>query len=336
MNVKMFLKLRLIFGLVVLAMHSLFWVMFHSLAVVLSRTKQGVTALFLVALLSFGVIYPPLGVFAAVRGTGPTATDIAAKNPHKTSTTPSIGKINMSSPPAPSTRLQSNIPAAADAIRSTGNGAAFFEALKGKVNNEALSNPTIPKRNIQPHELTDKRRATSSQFQNKDGSITQTNYFSPHFYQNNGSWDTIDTTLVTDNNATDSGKALSTVEPLISSPNAYIEKANSWQARFTPSDFSGGMIRIGQNGSQVGFSPVNANTVNPTITTDANGKQTVHYVNLWNGVDVEYVVESDQVKEAIILKEKRAVSQVRFKLIGAQLQKSVGADASIAFGITGA
>lgn len=336
MDMKKFLRPRTIFALVVVTMHSRSWGAFHTLSVVINRNKQRVIALFLVALLSFGVICPPVAVFAAVRGTGPTAADIAAKNPHKTSITPSIGKINMSSPPAPTTGLQSNIPAAADAIRSTANGAAFFGALKGKVNNEALSNPTIPKRDIQPHELTDKRRATSSQFQNKDGSITQTNYFSPHFYQNNGSWDTIDTTLITDTNAADSGKALSAIEPLISSPNAYIEKANSWQARFTPSDFSGGMIRIEQNGSQVGFSPVNANTVNPTITTDTSGKQTVHYANLWNGVDVEYVVESDQVEEAIILKDKSAASQVQFKLIGAHLQKSTGADASTAFGITGA
>lgn len=197
---------------------------------------------------------------------------------------------------------------------------------------------------IQPHELLNKRTATASKFLNKDGSITQTNYLSPHFYQNNGIWDTIDTTLVQDNDAADSGnvlgRALGTVESWFRSPNAYTVKANSWLARFTPSDFSGGMLRIKQGNSQIGFSPVGANTVNPTITVGEDGKQTVHYDNLWNGIDVEYMVESDQVKEAIVLKDKSVAPQVQFKLVGAGLQrpqpKESDKDAPPAFSISGA
>ena len=195
-----------------------------------------------------------------------------------------------------------------------------------------------------PHELVDDRTATSSMYLNKDGSITKTVYMSPHFYQDNGSWQPIDMTLETDDNAADSsnifGEALGAVESLVSTPNAYKTTANGWEARFTPSDFSGGMVRIEQGSSQVGFSPVNANTVDPVITTDANGQQVVHYNNLWSGIDVEYTVESDQVKEAVVINNKQAASQVQFTVIGADLQKpstaSTPTDPQPAFTITGA
>src|SRR5581483_3486282 len=104
------------------------------------------------------------------------------------------------------------------------------------------------------------------------------------------------------------GQALGAVESWVSSPNAYKTTANGWEARFTPSNFGGGMVRIKQGGSQVGFSPINANTVTPTITTGTDGTQTVHYDNLWSGIDVTYMVESDQVKEAIIINNKSAAS----------------------------
>ena len=207
-----------------------------------------------------------------------------------------------------------------------------------------MSQPVIPKQNRTPRELTDERTATSSVRLNKDGTLTRTNYFAPHFYKNNGAWDKIDTTLQEDDNAADSGnifgKALGKAESLVGSPNSFIEKANDWQARFTPSDFSGGMVRIKEGSTQIGFSPVNANTVTPVITTDSDGQQTVQYNNLWDNVDVHYVVGTDSVKEAIILKNKSAASQVQFKIDGANLQKpakpSTPKDVQPAFNITGA
>ncbi len=306
-----------------------------------AQSKQRVIALFLFVLILAGAFIPPASAFAATQNTGPTAAEIAAMAPHKTSTTPSIGKINMNPAPAPSNSLVSKIPAAADA-RPVGNGTALFSAARGAMSNEPMMTPTIPKPNYQPHELTGMRTATSSVFQNKDGSFTRTNFFSPHFYQNNGKWDQIDTSLVEDTNAADSGNFFGQlwgqVESWFSSPNAFIEKGNSWQARFTPSNFSGGMVRIKQGTDQIGFSPVNANEVNPVLITGANGQQTVHYANLWNGVDVDYIVESGQVKEAIILRDKNATSQTQFKLIGAGLQKPSATNdkTAPAFNIVGA
>ena len=68
--------------------------------------------------------------------------------------------------------------------------------------------------------------------------------------------------------------------------------------------------------------------------------QVVHYDNLWNGVTVDYTVESDQVEEAIILQNSSAASQVQFNVIGASLKQSTTAstasDTQPAFTIDGA
>lgn len=248
---------------------------------------------------------------------------------HKTSTTPSIGTIDTNSVPAPDTSLQQTNAAAANASPAQvgGKTAAFLSSAKSSVTTQPVApvGSTAAKPVFTPHELVQDRTATSSTYLNANGTVTKTDYFSPHFYQTNGSWQPIDNTLETDDNAADStnilGKALGAAESLISSPNAYKTTANNWEGRFAASNFSDGMVRIEEGGSQVGFSPVNANTVNPVITTNSDGEQVVHYDNLWNGIDVEYTVESTMVKEAVIINNKQAASQVQFKVIGADLQK---------------
>src|SRR5581483_11912387 len=277
-----------------------------------SRTKQRLVALFFITLTLFGASSSTL--FMAVVLAQP-ATPTTSKD--QTATPPDYSRI--AAPSIPKSAVQ----AASDATYAAGAAAGFFGTLSTKVNNAALSVPNTIKQNVTPHELTDKRTANSSQYLNKDGSITQTNYVTPHFYKNNDTWQAIDTTLHDDNNAGDAGtilgKAWGAVESLVSPSHAYIVNGNSWQARFASSDLAAGMVRRQQGSSQIGFSPVNANHVDPTITTGKDGKQTVHYYNLWKGVDVEYTVDSTQVKEAIILKDKNATSQIQFRLLGGTL-----------------
>ena len=296
------------------------------ISVAFARTKQRLVALFLVALISFGVIYPPVSVLAATSSDQSPGNTAPKSTLTKTSTIPSMGTINMNPVPAPSTTLKSSIPAAANASPIDGGAGLLGAGSTGSGTNAPAAQLSTQKQSFQPHELVNARTATSSTYLNKDGSLTKTKYFTPRFYQNNGNWDSIDTTLVEDKNAADSGNFLGqlwgTVESWFSSPNAYVEKANGWLTRFTPSNFTGGMVRIKQGNDQVGFSPINANEVNPSMTTDAKGQQTVRYDNLWNNVDVTYKVESGMVKESIILKSKSAAAQVQFKLIGANLQKT--------------
>jgi RHS repeat-associated protein len=308
---------------------------------VFNKIKQRLAMLFFILLILFsssqGVV-----VFAL-----PSSRQIlpSAAASHHTSSQPSIGQINDSSPPAPKP-LTSALPGAVDS-RSPNSSDAATTSIIDQITGRGLSTPVTStsmttKEPVTPHELTSLRTANSSSYLNKDGSVTKTHYFSSHYYQNKGSWDTIDTSLTTDDNAADSGnmfgKALGAVEAWVSSPNTYKTKANGWETRFAPSDFSGGMVRIRMGSSQVGFAPVDANTVSPTITTDSVGRQTVHYTNLWSGVDVNYLVGSDKVSEAIVLKNKDAASQIKFKVIGANLQESsTGSKNPLsAFDITGA
>jgi RHS repeat-associated protein len=270
-----------------------------------------------------------INVDTATQNNAPTPQSIADKVPaaHRTSTTPSIGKIDTDSAPAPDTTIASKYPAAKDTDYSSAgkNAESFQKGLKDVPDGQKLSSVSESKL-YTPHELTNLRTAQSSKYLNADGSITQTNYAAPHYYQESGSWQPIDETLVEDDNASDSGnvfgKALGAVEGMMpAKPNAFKETANSWQARFTPSNFSGGMVRIKEGNSQIGFSPVNAAVVNPDVSKTPDGTQIVKYDNLWPGVSVEYNVKSDQVEEAIILANKDAATQVKFNVIGADLQK---------------
>ncbi|HEU4967198.1 MAG TPA: PA14 domain-containing protein, partial [Candidatus Saccharimonadales bacterium] len=313
---------------------------------IFANTRQRATALVLVVMILFSVLYPSVAAYAVTHPPTRAPAPVPSSLP-KTSTTPSIGNINYTSPPAPSTAFKSKYTAAADAgplDYNSNTSTSFLDKTSRRLNNPLMTPVPSGEPTYSPHELVNARTATSSTFLNKDGTVTKTDYLAPHFYQNNSSWQTIDNTLVADNNAADSGnvfgQALGIIESWVSSPNAYKTQANDWEARFTPSDFAGGMVRVKMGNSQIGFSPVNANTVSPVITTDSNGQQTVHYYNLWNGVDVNYLVTSDKVSEAIVLKTKDANTQIQFKLIGAGLQKpSATKDNNTsqpAFNITGA
>jgi RHS repeat-associated protein len=172
-------------------------------------------------------------------------------------------------------------------------------------------------------ELVDKRTATTSTFRNKDGSLSTRKYYAPKFFKKDDQWKTIDSSLVEDKNAGDAGtifgKAFGTAESWFKDTSTYTVKDNNWQARFGPSDSDEGMVRIKKGDSQIGFTPVDAAHVIPTIKT-VNDKQFIRYIDLWPGVDVEYTVYSAQVKENIILKNKDAKSSVAFSLNGAQLK----------------
>lgn len=287
--------------------------------------RRRLVAFFLCLTIVFGTMVPTA---SAIVATGQRSQPPDTKNSHIKLLDPNLTtKEHHFSTPAGMQPIKAATLAADDA-KSTG-----LLAILGKsstpLNGEALD--TVAKQSkITPHELTDKRTATSSTSVKADGSVVQTNYLTPHFYKSGKDWAIIDTKLTEDKNAGDSGnilgKALGQVESAFSSPNNFTVTDNDWLARFSPSDFSKGMVRIRQGKDQIGFSPVNANTVDPVITTDSKGQQTVRYHNLWNGVDVEYVVVNAGVKENVIINNKTAANSVSFSLIGANLKKNTSSD----------
>jgi len=211
-------------------------------------------------------------------------------------------------------------------LAAAGTQAASNKLLGGAlsqtapVNGEILNGKLPDTPRVQPHELTDRRTAMSSETVNADGTITKKNYVVPQFFKKDGKWENIDNTLVEDKNAGDSGnpfgRALGQVQSWLSSTKNFQVEKNDWQARFSPSNAEQGMVRIKKGGSQVGFSPVGAKDVDPVITTNKDGKQITHYYDLWPGVDVSYVVENAAVKESISIKDKNATNKVSFRMLG--------------------
>ncbi|HSX34528.1 MAG TPA: PA14 domain-containing protein, partial [Candidatus Saccharimonadales bacterium] len=179
---------------------------------------------------------------------------------------------------------------------------------------------------VKTGEITSERTANSTFTRNADGTVTEKRFLNPINYQKDGKWETIDATLVEDKNAGDSGnafgKAFGQMQSWMSSSTNFTVKANDWQARFSPSDSDRGMVRVKKGNDQVGFVPVGAKSVAPVITTDEKGHQTVHYYDLWPGVNVSYEVNGGSVKESIELKDKTATNSMQFKVVGGELAKN--------------
>lgn len=192
---------------------------------------------------------------------------------------------------------------------------------------------------ITPHEIVKDRTANTDTFVNKDGSLTKKTYFMPKYYKKGNGWATIHTDLIEDKNAGDAGtwigEAWGNVESWVSGENNFTVTDNDWKARFAPSDFEGGMVRVQKGDSQVGFVPQNANKVDPAITKKG-GKEIVHYYNLWDGVDVEYEVQSAALKENVIIKSKKSDNSVSFKVLGAGLEARKDSDGATSYKIKGA
>src|SRR5579883_1695031 len=129
-----------------------------------SRTKQRLVALFFITLTLFG----------ASSGTAFALT--------ATSTSPApIPTVTRQNIPAPQSTT-SSVKAAADSFTPIGGGAGFRSLLTSKTTTDPLGMPTSPISRIAPHELTDKRTANTSSYLNQNGSITRTQYMTPHFY----------------------------------------------------------------------------------------------------------------------------------------------------------
>ena len=299
------------------------------------------TALFLLTVFWVSMLVPAASALGAVyeqTQTTKAATAQATANNNHTKPNSHIKQID---PKVANKPMVQNYPGAMQTAKLVNTPSADYNksgdspipGLPGLTKQTSLASATPGLQAKQPskptykqEELINKRTANSSTFRNQDGSYTTKLYRSPKFFKQSGQWQAIDTTLIEDKNAGDSGniagKAWGDVESWFSSTTTYTIKNNDWQARFAPSDAGQGMIRIKQGDSQVGFSPVNANSVTPVITTASNGNQTVHYYNLWPGVDVEYAVLSAELKENIIIKNKNSTSDFAFKLTGGSLQKT--------------
>jgi RHS repeat-associated protein len=301
-----------------------------------SGIKQRFVALFFVSLFVTSLLVPGASAIAA-------AHQPSFHDAHTHKTDPGADKPMKQNYPDALPVQPTKTPPAADYAASTQATASGIPGLAKTQERQAITPGLQPKQMTQPthtaEELTDKRTATSATFRNTDGSYTKKQYYAPKFFKKSSKWQNIDTTLVEDKNAGDASnpltRAVGTVESWVKPTSTFTVRDNDWQARFASSHASEGMVRIKKDGSQIGFSPANAKDVAPVITTGKDGIQTVHYYDLWPGIDVEYIVHSAELKENIILKDKDATHKVDFQLTGASLKKSED-NSGLAYTVEGA
>lgn len=246
---------------------------------------------------------------------------------------------------APAPEWAPGVDVAAKDAQPNGSASPDILSLLGKKPSYVPQNtpikPVTPNEStkITPHELVKERDANTDVSVNKDGSLTKKTYFAPKYYKKSDGWATIHTNLTEDKNAGDAGtwvgRSWGNVKSWFSNDTTFTVTDNDWQARFAPSDFEDGMVRVQKGDSRVGFVPQGANKVDPVITTK-NGQQTVHYYNLWDGVDVEYMVKTGSLKENVIIKSKKSDNNVSFKVVGADLEAKKDKDGATSFKIKGA
>ena len=125
-----------------------------------------------------------------------------------------------------------------------------------------------------------------------------------------GAWAAVDNTLVTD------------------ASGVVVNKANSWQVRFTGTGEQGLQVVPAANKSPLRVLPAGAAAVKPVVS----GSE-VTYPDLWPSVDAKYVVTGSMVKEILVIKDRQAATEFGFAVSSADAKAEVSkaaADATVA------
>jgi RHS repeat-associated protein len=140
---------------------------------------------------------------------------------------------------------------------------------------------------------------------NSDGSETQTHSFGTSEYKtSDGNWHDVDSSL-----------QQTSVFPV-----EWQSKANSWQATFQ--SIGAGGVSLSDGSTKVGFAPVGSTGIIDPAVSGTSPFQTVTYHNVWPGVDLQYAVASDMLKETIVVNRSGTQSNFQFNVTGATLSPS--------------
>ena len=137
---------------------------------------------------------------------------------------------------------------------------------------------------------------------NSDGTKSRTHSLGVSQYRwADGSWHDVDSSL-----------QQTSLFPVI-----WQSKANSWQATFQ--SLGAGGVSLSDGTTTVSISPHGLSTIiDPTVSGSAP-YQTVTYHDVWAGVDLQYQVLSDQLKETIIVNHAGTQTNFAFDVSGASL-----------------
>lgn len=165
------------------------------------------------------------------------------------------------------------------------------------------------------HEDISKRTTNSSTYVNKDGTKTYEYSVRQKNYRNGDKWEKIDNKLSSVIEKTPDPiplQAIAGVVPAAQLAEEFTGKAGRIGVRMMP--LSKG-IQMSVDGKNITMKPVGSATVKPEKKNDS----TTIYKNAWKGIDLEYQIEGELVKENIIIKQKNVATEYEFKLSGAKL-----------------
>jgi hypothetical protein len=151
--------------------------------------------------------------------------------------------------------------------------------------------------------LSSYRTPNDTLYQNADGSQSLVHTLGYSNYKDaTGNWQSVDASLFQDTDG------------------LWKTKANNWQAEFGPIESVG--IHIIRGSQDYVMKPVGGADVSPVITGTAPN-QIVTYKEVWQGIDLQYMVSSNELTETIVVRSRIAQTKYDFTTSGSDLTQDV-------------
>ncbi|MBQ7363870.1 MAG: hypothetical protein IJW48_05435, partial [Clostridia bacterium] len=197
---------------------------------------------------------------------------------------------------------------AAEAIGSIGD---TDDVLSDYVNNAETEEDTTNYIS-EVYEITELREESVKHFRREDGSFVAAQYTSPvHYMDDNGTWQDIDNTLTegSDGTVSNSGERVK-----------FVKKITGNEVIYTLKD-KGTKLTLSLDGANKGVRGTVTNGTDAEELTELQKMMNLErltssilYENILDGVDIEYVLSSGNIKENIIVKERKESYSYTFNL----------------------
>ena len=170
-------------------------------------------------------------------------------------------------------------------------------------------------------EVTDKRDENTKVFERRDGSYTAVITSEPIHYDDNGEWKEIDNTLVrTNNKITNKENNFSVDFPTSIDSNSTVSVADG------DSTLSFSMNNIGTSAAVIDNSAVEGT---PELLQSINTGSAVEYKNIADNTNLKYELNSDALKESIILNSKPTAAKEYSYIVSSSGSMTLNSDGSV-------
>ena len=170
-------------------------------------------------------------------------------------------------------------------------------------------------------EVTDKRDENTKVFERRDGSYTAVITSEPIHYEDNGEWKEIDNTLVkTNNKITNKENNFSVDFPTSIDSNSTVSVADG------DSTLSFSMNNIGTSAAVIDNSAVEGT---PELLQSINTGSAVEYKNIADNTNLKYELNSDALKESIILNSKPTAAKEYSYTVSSSGSVTLNSDGSV-------